>query len=90
MAALDLDALYVALDRRRRAHRMSWRAVAAQAGVSPSLLTRIGRGGPAPSADNLVRLLGWLDNGFDLAPYVDAPVRAAADYADERRAAGEA
>lgn len=66
---LDCDALYVALDRQRRARRMSWRDVLADAGVKgPSLSTRLGQGHP-PSADNLVRLLKWLGR-TDLGPFI--------------------
>lgn len=65
---LDPDALYVALDRRRRRHRLSWRAVAGEAGVSPAALSRLSSG-RRPDADTLVRLLAWLGS-TDLAPYV--------------------
>lgn len=68
MKRLDPDALYVALDRQRRRRRMQWRAVAAEAGVSASTLTRIGQG-KRPDADGLVRLLDWLGT-TDLAPYL--------------------
>jgi hypothetical protein len=66
---LDCDALYVALDRQRRARRMSWRAVLLDAGVKgPSLATRLGQGFP-PATDNLVRMLLWLGE-TDLKPYI--------------------
>ena len=68
MTALDPDALYVALDRKRRKSKMRWRDVAEQAGVSPSTLTRIGQG-RRPDADGLVCLLAWLGT-TDLAPYI--------------------
>jgi len=68
MIRLDVDALYVALDRRRRHSRLKWRDVAAQAGISPSTCTRLGQG-RRPDADGLVRILAWL-NTTDLAPYI--------------------
>lgn len=67
-SAFDPDALYVALDRQRRTRRLTWRGVAAEAGVSPSTLTRVGQF-KRPDADGLVRLLAWLGT-TDLAPYV--------------------
>lgn len=66
---LDTEALYVAVDRRRRRLRISRREVLRQIGEkTPSALTRLGQGGQ-PSADLLVRLLDWLGE-TDLAPYV--------------------
>jgi transcriptional regulator with XRE-family HTH domain len=65
---LDTDALYVALDRKRRGQRQRWRDVATEAGVSPSTLTRIGHG-RRPDADGLARLLVWLGS-TDLAPFI--------------------
>jgi hypothetical protein len=65
----DPEALYVAVDRRRRELRISSREVLRQIGEhTPSSLTRIGQG-RQPSADLLVRLLHWLGE-MDLAPYV--------------------
>ena len=60
MITFDPEALYVALDRRRRHARMRWRDIAHEAGVSPSTLTRIGQG-RAPDVQGLVRLMAWLD-----------------------------
>ena len=56
---LDVEALYQALDRKRRQARLRWRDIAKEAGVSPSTLTRVGHG-RRPDADGLVRLLVWL------------------------------
>lgn len=67
-AVFDPDALYVALDRKRRAERIKWRDVAAAADVSPSTLTRIGQN-KRPDADGLARLLVWLGD-TDLGPYI--------------------
>jgi transcriptional regulator with XRE-family HTH domain len=59
---LDVEALYVALDRKRRQLRISGAEVLRQSGVgdtSRSTWTRIAHG-QGLSADNLVRLLVWL------------------------------
>jgi transcriptional regulator with XRE-family HTH domain len=65
---VDVEALYLRLDRERRTRRIKWRDIANGAGVSPSTLTRIGQGS-TPDADALVSLLGWLGE-TDLAPYI--------------------
>lgn len=70
----DVEALYMAVDRRRRQLRISNREILRQIGEhTPSSLTRLGQG-RQPSADLLVRLLHWLGD-TDLAPYI-APVPA--------------
>lgn len=67
----DPEALYVAIDRRRRELGISKREVCRQVGEhTPSAVTRIGRG-THPSADLLVRILHWLgetDVGAYMAP----------------------
>ena len=69
VVALDCEALYVAVDRRRRALRITGREVLRQIGErSPSSLTRLGQGKP-PSADLLVRLLHWLGT-TDVGPFL--------------------
>lgn len=66
---LDTEALYVAIDRRRRELRITRREVLRQIGErTPSALTRLGQGGH-PSADQLIRLLTWLGE-TDLKPYI--------------------
>lgn len=67
---LDCEALYVAIDRERRARRIrGQREVLRQAGVlGPSCLTRLGHGHP-PASENLVKLLVWLGT-TDLAPFI--------------------
>lgn len=67
MITFDPDALYVALDRRRRHERLLWRDIADQAGVSPSTLTRLGHGA-SPDARGLVRLMAWLGES-DIRPF---------------------
>lgn len=56
---INVDALYGALNAKREAKGMSWRAVAKDIGVSPSLLSRIGNG-YRPDADGFVTLVTWL------------------------------
>ena len=55
----DSDAFYVALDRKRRSHRMSWRDVAGENECSASIFTRLGQG-KTPSAEHYAKLCGWL------------------------------
>ena len=54
----DSDAFYAALDSQRRAKRLSWKAVAAEAGVSASTLTRMAQG-RRPDVDGLAALASW-------------------------------
>lgn len=66
---LNVEALYVAVDRRRRELRISRREVLRQIGErTPATLNRLGQG-TQPSADLLVRLLHWLGE-TDLKPYI--------------------
>ena len=67
--ALDSEALYTAVDRKRRKLRISGREVCRQVGErGPSALTRLGQG-KQPSADLLVRLLHWLGT-TDVGPFL--------------------
>lgn len=69
MHHFDAEALYVAIDRERRARYLSWRGVLREAGIpGVTLITRMAHGG-APDANNLVRLLLWLGN-TDIKPYI--------------------
>lgn len=56
---LNLDALVAALDAQRRARNLSWRQLAADASVSPSLLSRM-RNNQKPDSDGLATLVNWL------------------------------
>ena len=69
MTGLDVEALYVALDKRRRASHLQWRDIATEAEISASTFSRMGLHGQAPSATNLVRMLLWLGE-TDLKPYI--------------------
>ncbi len=66
----DPEALALALDRKRLAETLSWREVARQANVSPSVLTGLAQG-DLIHVSVLVRLLGWLGE-TDLDPYLTA------------------
>ena len=56
---LDVTALYTALDSKRKLAGVSWRDVAQQTKVSPSLFTRMAQG-RKPDADALLVLCEWL------------------------------
>lgn len=57
---LNVKALYAALDATRRERGLSWKQVAAEAGVHASTLTRMAQE-KRPDADGLVALLAWLN-----------------------------
>lgn len=63
-AAFDLEALYSALDAKRRADGLSWRKVAEQAGVSASTLTRMAQGAN-PDVEGFGKLVQWLGESAD-------------------------
>ena len=54
----DATAFYAALDSQREAKGLTWKQVAAEAGVSASTLTRMGQG-KRPDVDGLASLLAW-------------------------------
>ncbi|WP_326837808.1 helix-turn-helix transcriptional regulator [Amycolatopsis rhabdoformis] len=56
---IDTRRLYNALDGQRQARNQSWRQVATEAGVSPSLLSRM-RNEHRPDLDGFVALVQWL------------------------------
>ena len=72
IGTLNMDALYVAIDRRRRERRISFRGVCREARISPGTTTRLGRDSQI-SAENLARLLLWLGE-TDLKPYLTTEV----------------
>lgn len=63
--ALDVSALYEALDERRRSREISWRYLAKEAGISPSTLTRMAQG-RRPDVDSFAALTSWLGQPADL------------------------
>jgi transcriptional regulator with XRE-family HTH domain len=65
--AFDTAGFFGALDAQRRSKRLTWRDVAAGAGISASTLTRISQG-KRPDVDGLASLLTW--SGFDIADFI--------------------
>ncbi|WP_323055702.1 helix-turn-helix domain-containing protein [Mycobacterium pinniadriaticum] len=61
---VDVAGLYAALDAARRDRGMSWRQVAGDAGVSPSLLSRMANQ-QRPDLDGFVALVQWLGVSAD-------------------------
>lgn len=56
---IDVPALYGALNAAREARQLSWRALAKEMEVSPSLLSRMANG-YRPDADGFATLVRWL------------------------------
>lgn len=56
---IDVQALHAALDGEREARGLSWRQLAKEIEVSPSLLSRLSNG-YRPDADGFVTLVRWL------------------------------
>lgn len=56
---IDARSLLGSLDQARQSKNMSWRQLAADAGVTPSLLSRL-RNGYKPDADGFMTLVRWL------------------------------
>lgn len=63
----DAAALYVALDRRRRAAGLTWTEVGRSCSLGDSLFTRLKLGGSL-SVDSLLNLMRWMGE-TDVAPY---------------------
>ena len=56
---VDVEALYAALDRKRQARNLSWRALALKLGITPSTFTRMAQG-LKPDVDTFASLIRWL------------------------------
>lgn len=56
---INTAALHSALDAVRRERGLSWRALAGEIGVSPSLLSRLGNG-LKPDTDGFATIVAWL------------------------------
>lgn len=56
---INTAALYSALDAARKERQLSWRALAGEVGVSPSLLSRLGNG-LKPDTDGFATIIAWL------------------------------
>jgi transcriptional regulator with XRE-family HTH domain len=57
---IDVQGLYAALDAERTARGLSWRQLANEIGVSPSLLSRLSND-QRPDADGFATLVRWLN-----------------------------
>lgn len=62
----DAESFYAALDGTRQARKLSWKIVAAEAGVAASTLTRMGQG-KRPDVDGLAALASW--SGLDVGEF---------------------
>jgi transcriptional regulator with XRE-family HTH domain len=56
---VDVEALYAALDSKRKTHGASWREIARELDISPSTFTRMAQG-RRPDVDTFATLLRWL------------------------------
>jgi transcriptional regulator with XRE-family HTH domain len=56
---INTAALYSALDAARQERQLSWRTLASEIGVSPSLLSRLGNG-LKPDTDGFATIIAWL------------------------------
>lgn len=56
---VDITALFAAVDRKRQAKKMSWRALAAELEITPSTFTRLAQG-LKPDVDTFATLVRWL------------------------------
>jgi len=56
---INTAAMYSALDAARQERQLSWRGLAGEVGVSPSLLSRLGNG-LKPDADGFATIIVWL------------------------------
>lgn len=65
--AFDNDGFFDALDALREKRGLSWRALASDARVSPSTLTRMSQG-RRPDVDSFAALLAW--SGLDLDDFI--------------------
>jgi len=57
--SIDVSALYGALDSRRTTKNMSWRQLARELDLSPSIFTRLAQG-RQPQTGSYLRMVDWL------------------------------
>jgi transcriptional regulator with XRE-family HTH domain len=62
--AIDVSALYGALDSRRSTKNLSWRKLAKELNLSPSIFTRLAQGSQ-PRTDSYLRMVDWLGKPRD-------------------------
>jgi transcriptional regulator with XRE-family HTH domain len=72
---VDVEALYAALDNKRKAHGTSWREIARRLDVSPSTFSRMAQG-RRPDVDTFATLLRWL--GMPAEAFMRGPTKPAA------------
>lgn len=60
LARVDVPQLYAALNERRQARSLSWRQLAKELDLSPSLMSRLANG-LRPDVDAFATLLHWLN-----------------------------
>lgn len=59
-ATVDVEALYAALNQKRRQEGLTWRKLAKAMEISPSTFTRMAQG-KRPDVDTFVALCSWLE-----------------------------
>lgn len=69
---LDVDALYAALDQKRRSKGLSWRQVATEVGIASSTFSRMTQN-KRPDVDSFAALVGWLGMPAETFLRTDAP-----------------
>lgn len=72
-ATVDVEALYAALDQRRKLSGLTWRGLAADTGTSPSTFTRM-KEGHRPDVNTFMTLCSWLGvpaEGFKRGGYAE-------------------
>jgi transcriptional regulator with XRE-family HTH domain len=68
---VDVEALYAALDNKRKSQGSSWREIARELDVSPSTFSRMAQG-RRPDVDTFATLLRWL--GMPAESFMSEPV----------------
>jgi transcriptional regulator with XRE-family HTH domain len=71
---VDVEALYSALDAKRKTEELSWRDAAGAIGVSPSTLTRMAQGA-SPDVEGFGKMVRWL--GVSADDFISRPKGAA-------------
>jgi transcriptional regulator with XRE-family HTH domain len=61
---VDVEALFSALDAKRKSEELSWRDAAAEIGVSASTLTRMAQGA-SPDVEGFGKMVRWLGVSAD-------------------------
>lgn len=77
---VDVEALYEALDLKRRGAELSWRDVAKAVGVSASTLTRMAQGA-SPDVEGFGKMVRWL--GVPADDFISRPKDKSMKKADD-------